>query len=238
MKKILVNILLLIMCVSSLSACTSESKTIEEVTNDTVVSDTNNTNKVSDNNTSSDNKNTSDTTSDNNDIDLYKSSYISYITSLNENDENASGYKYSLIYVDDNEVPELFINTNVDALGTKIVTIYNGVINEIELSSVIEYIEKTGLIRTYGGTMDNYTMNIYKLENGGFDTIATANIYLSEDDLKAAKEGETFNWTYTWQGNVTSEEEYNANMNAIFEIGSGITPIGEYTSEDIISLLD
>lgn len=220
MKKILINILMIVACVCLLTACGSKTNTNEEVAN----------------NTTTENKTTDQTTDDL--ADAYKVAYEAYIKGIEESSEDTSNYTYALIDVDDDGTPELFVNTNVDATGTKIVSMHNGTGTDVQLASSVEYIEKSGLIKSYGGSMDNYTIEIYKLENGEFTKVFSGTESLSDEARKAAEESGTYEWTYAIDSQEVSEEEFNSQMTGIFEIGSGVTPEATYTGEEMIALLN
>lgn len=214
MKKTLINILLVIACVCLLTACGSKTSTNQDVADDVVT----------------------ETTDDL--ANAYKVAYEAYIKGLEESSEDTSNYTYALINLDDDGTPELFINTNVDATGTIIVSMHNGTGTDIKLSSSIEYIENSGLIKSTGGSMDNYTITIYKLENGEFTEVFSGTESLSDEALKAAEESGVYEWTYTMDGKEVTEEEFNGEMTGIFEMGSGITPEATYNAEEMIVLLN
>lgn len=95
--------------------------------------------------------------------------YANYIESL----EGASWYNYMLIYLDKDDVPELFVSTECEAGGEIVATYYHGEVKTYQLSRLgTQYIAYSGLMYTDTGHMDYYPVYITRLENGMFNKIA------------------------------------------------------------------
>lgn len=228
MKNIIAKILILIASSCLLIACSSkQEETIEATTTPT-------TNEPA-------NEESKDSTADNNDEQVYKVAYQTYIAGLQTSEESIDDYTYALIYLDDDDIPELFVNTNVDATAARIVSVHDGVgVDEI-VSCSSEYIESSGLIKSNFGSMDYYTTSIFKLEGGQFTLIGVGVQYLSDEALEARSNDEDYSWTYEWADEnnyeTVSEEEFNGYMNALYEIGSGKTIEATYNTDEILELL-
>ena len=98
--------------------------------------------------------------------DPWRVAYLNYIDNLQEIYEGTDGgtFTYYLIYLDDNDIPELFIETDSEASGERIVTYYNGDTVDYQLSRIgSTYIERSGLLFTDTGHMDYYPVYITKL---------------------------------------------------------------------------
>ena len=74
--------------------------------------------------------------------------------------------KYSLIYVDDDDIPELYINTGYSVGGEFVVSFYDGNVRAMNrYRGGIKYIEYGGLLYSDWGHMGLYPFNIYMLGN-------------------------------------------------------------------------
>lgn len=80
---------------------------------------------------------------------------------------------FSLIYVDDDDIPELFLGGDCEATGERICTYKNGQIIEQNFPRLdgTSYIEKSGLIENCYGNMGCYGMDLYRLNNGKFEIV-------------------------------------------------------------------
>ena len=100
----------------------------------------------------------------------WKNTYLKYIV---DNKEEFLGY--ALIYIDDDDVPELYLTGNSEATGDVICSYKNGKFIEQQLNRINggSYLPKTGLIFNFNGNMGYYTANVYRLNNDGFSEILT-----------------------------------------------------------------
>lgn len=172
--------------------------------------------------------------------DLWKQAYIDYLNSFANIDELASNYTYFLIYVDDNDVPELFIRTNCEASGESIVTYFDGEINDIHLSRIgSAYVDKSGLVMTNTGHMDYYPVTITKLENGMISDVANGMSYWADEDRERYANGETEDYilSYEWEEQAVTEEEFYTHINEIYDMEKSHTPERGYVLEEFISIL-
>ncbi len=80
---------------------------------------------------------------------------------------------FNLIYVDDDDIPELFLGGDCEATGERICTYKNGQIIEQNFHRLdgTSYIEKSGLIENCYGNMGCYGMDLYRLNNGKFEKV-------------------------------------------------------------------
>ena len=160
--------------------------------------------------------------------------YANYIESL----EYASEYMYTLIYLDKDESPELFITTNCEAGGEIVVTYYGGEVIEYRLSRIgTTYIEYSGLMCTSTGHMDYYPLYISKLEDGIFSVIAEGVSYLSEESREALSNEGDYVLTYEWEEAEVSEAEYYDHVAEYFELEKSLYPEPAYTETEILSVL-
>lgn len=97
----------------------------------------------------------------------WQKAYISQVNMLSENDD----YEYSLIYVDNNNIPELYTSCKSHEDG-KMYTYYDNEIKYVQdfgtsfENAFCGYIEKEGTFLTSATGVTGYSIDIYKLENG------------------------------------------------------------------------
>lgn len=131
------------------------------------------------------------------------------------------GFTFTLIYLDDDDVPELFVDTGVEAGGQFIVGFYNGEIVKEHFRRIgSQYIEKSGLVYTNTGHMDYYPVDITKYENGEFTVIGSGISYVTEEDWKKMTEDENYPYTltYEWENEQVTEDEFNAKVAELYDL--------------------
>jgi len=135
-------------------------------------------------------------------------------------------YHYSLIYLDDDEIPELHAGSSVGAAGDKVVTYYEKRINVLELyRQAAYYVKKSGLLYDNSGHMDYYPVGIYQLKQGKFYMIGEG-IYGCLDEERQFiydKDGniEDIVYQYEWEGVRMEEEEFYAEIEKLFPTKQG-----------------
>ena len=104
----------------------------------------------------------------------WRQAYSDYVKKAAKEGYNS----FNLIYVDNDDVPELFLGSGIEATGERLCTYHNGKIVEQTLYRTYStsYIENSGLIQNYYGSQGCYGIEIYKLENGKFEMLHTAYI--------------------------------------------------------------
>ncbi len=138
----------------------------------------------------------------------------------------------SMTYIDDDDIPELFISTPAEASGEIVVTYYNGNLHTCQLSRIgSQYIERSGLIYSNNGHMWCFPVTITKLENGEFSVLGSGIREYSVD------ENENHINKYTWQNESVSEEEFNNNIDELFDREKGMRPQRVYSPEEMLSKL-
>lgn len=104
----------------------------------------------------------------------WRQAYADYVKKAAKEGYNS----FNLIYVDNDDVPELFLGSGIEATGERLCTYHNGKIVEQTLYRTYStsYIENSGLIQNYYGSQGCYGIEIYKLQNGKFTMLHTAYI--------------------------------------------------------------
>lgn len=146
---------------------------------------------------------------------------------------------YALVYIDNDEIPELYVYGSFEAEGDWIYTINQ----ESEVVSLNfnrtqggSYIERSGLFCNDNGNMGFYNTDIFELKDGEFSRIAGGlriDSYNHGDLLKTdyywenktlhienghivTDEGSIFDREY-WEGKALSETEYTVAYNTVFD---------------------
>jgi|GEM_PF-1719069 len=129
----------------------------------------------------------------------WKKAYLDYI-----NQAYYEGFiSYNLIYVDDNDVPELYLCGAGEYIGEKICTYTNGVIVELPLYRLCgtSFKERSGLIMNSNGHMGYYSDSLYKLENGVFTR-------LHYGTIEEVETSTSYVYVYTVDGVEVAGAEY------------------------------
>lgn len=152
-------------------------------------------------------------------------------------DSQNTDFRYSLIYVDNDDIPELLINTQVEASGEIIYTYYDNHLAEQQLSRIgTVYIPENGLLYNNCGHMGYYPSTVYELKNGVFSAIASG-VYqdaYAEDGNRILNENGEPVYEYYWNDEKVSERDFHENLNSVFDTASGIRPAEEHTIEEIL----
>ena len=108
------------------------------------------------------------------DQDDYMSIYIQYVKS----DETLSAMdaypRYTLVYIDDDTIPEMILQGESNAEGFCVLALHNGVVSKLYTSSTnLYFIEKSGLLNNRHCYFGNCGEEVYQLKNGEFVLMAT-----------------------------------------------------------------
>lgn len=140
--------------------------------------------------------------------DVWKQSYIDYIETDPDIAFNPDWCTCGLIYVDDDEIPELIIEYSNEADGTRIVSYKNENIVSYQFSRTggIGYIEREGLVHNSIGAMGSLVDEFVFLDDKGFHDYGHGYRYGESQDFT--------NFThFIWNDEEVSEEEYMTYLN-------------------------
>lgn len=128
------------------------------------------------------------------------------------------GTECRLIYVNDDLIPELYIDYIIYADGSRVYTYQNNKVDRVMTGTGgVRWIEKENLLLDSGGQMDVYYDNVYEIQNGKFVQIADGK-YGSSDLSKPPEydaQGEPI-YEYYWDGMKISNYKYEESLNRIF----------------------
>ncbi|MDE5699040.1 MAG: hypothetical protein K2I96_16815 [Lachnospiraceae bacterium] len=191
-------------------------------------------------------------------LEEWKQAYLNYLDTLTGADLCA----YSLIYVDDDEIPELVIDygpddghVRVDGGCRVILTFHDHVLDEWKpLRSRFTYIERENLIcnvsDSYGENERFHSDTVYAIRDGKWVYVGGGN-YREHVDTSAISvkmamlfggdidEEKYLIYEYCWDDAdaYISEEAYAARLNEIYPDGLGIYPQKYYVLDDICSII-
>lgn len=146
-------------------------------------------------------------------------------------------FTYSLIYVNDDEIPELAMDSGFSAGGTLILTCGNGQVDEwMARRGNFDYIERGNQIHNPGGLMGTYYDRIATIENGVWVDAAEGNYGDPPEGVVQDEEG-NFVYEYFWEEEPVTEEEYVERLNAVYDTDKAVYPERWYIGEELVSIL-
>lgn len=152
--------------------------------------------------------------------------------------QNGDAYHaYSLIFVNNDNVPELAVSTGAEAGGCQILTFAGGRIDVLQTRRLnFSYIKKGNLLLNSDGHMDSYFDDVYRIENGRWRSVASGESY-----------GYTSTWSdvlgrfvcrnYSWNGQNTTMERYMSALAQVYDEGRSSYAPFDYSYEEIMALL-
>lgn len=146
---------------------------------------------------------------------------------------------YSLIYVDDDLIPEIYIEGGSYVVGDVLLH-YSGekISTKLFYSQGGEYGATSGLMRDNGGHQGLYYIKNYKLENGRLIEIGQYSWEEAFDD-NSGEYGGTQYESYTLDGSEVTKEQYEETINSYFggvELQPCVPSYGR--DQDILSYLE
>lgn len=164
-------------------------------------------------------------------VDEWKQAYYDYLKGM---DDLSSYEGFSLLYVNDDEVPELYLFGNCQAVGQIYATYYKGQVNFVQLSRLSSlFSERGNLIINDDGCTDYYYDIFYTIENGKFVKTHTGESHEYYDESVDA-----FIANYTWDGETVSDEEYTLCLKKVIGARYMVNPPVQFSNaEDMFAYL-
>ncbi|MDE5587515.1 MAG: C-type lectin domain-containing protein [Acetatifactor sp.] len=178
-------------------------------------------------------------------LEEWKQRYLNYL----EENNYADTCTYSLIYVDDDNIPEMVVDTGGEAGGCQLLTFRDHVLDVWQSARLnITYIERGNLICNSDGNMGYYYDNVYTIQDGKWVYVDGGIWGDGPDGVQIGENGnylEFFYWTGEepwdreeyWFGEEITEEEYEARLNAIYPMEQSMYPQKYYILDEIKSVL-
>lgn len=145
----------------------------------------------------------------------WQQAYIDYI---NETDQEGVR-TYVLIYLDEDDIPELVDIGTCEAEGCRIINYSDGKAWETQLRRLyFNYLERENLLCNSEGNMDSYTDLVFSIQNGRMELVASG-AFGAEDNsnVQFDAEGNPI-YQYEWNGISMTEEEYKKALNEVYDI--------------------
>ena len=162
----------------------------------------------------------------------WKTAYLDFIESRES--EYDFDYRYALVYVDNDDIPELYAMGVCEADGDLICSYKNGNVIEQHLGRRLggKYVERSGIVINQNGHMGKYYDNVYKLDQTGFSLILNASyseryVTLENNDFEIINE-------YFIDGKTVSEDEYNNAVNSAVDLSQTMEFYEKSVSYDVI----
>lgn len=150
--------------------------------------------------------------------------YYNYYSTINSN-------IYQLLYINDDNIPELYVDYGTTAAGSKI-AYFNGnkVITQSLYVSGLTYLEKENLFRDSGGHMDEYYDIIYSIQDDNFNVIASGHYGAPDNSNVQLDSSGNPIYVYYWNDEQTTKEGYQEMLEKSFDTSREISPFGDYNS--------
>lgn len=136
----------------------------------------------------------------------WKKAYLDWL----KEDESATMGKFALLHINADDIPELYYTFNENA---STLCSYNGSAVIHQNLATLYYIEKKIFFLDSGGRMGVYYDTVYALEDGTFQVMHNGEFNHFDDAPEAS--GERV-YTYLWDSEKISEEEYERRLNTAF----------------------
>lgn len=168
------------------------------------------------------------------DKEPWEQAYLDYLDGF----EASGSCTYSLIYVDEDEIPELVIDSGFEAGGCQILTWHDGGLDVLQTSRLyFTYIEKGNLLCNSEGNMGYYYDNVYAIKDGSWDFIG-GGTYQDPPDGPKLDENDDYIFEYHWLEQPVEKAEYEQRFHAVYPEEEGKTPEVYYIEVEMRSLLE
>jgi len=140
----------------------------------------------------------------------WKTTYLNFCEQKKD-----SHLSYALVYVDGDDIPELYLSGIDEATGDSICAYKNGTVVEQPLHRIGGgwYIEKSGNIINKNGHMGQLHTHAYKLNDAGFTLVFESH---SSERIETLENGEVrLYFEYSIGDETVNEAEYNSAVNAV-----------------------
>lgn len=149
-------------------------------------------------------------TTDNASISQWKSAYLNFLETRKD-----THLSYALVYIDNDNIPELYLSGDCEATGDSICTYKNGAVIEQPLHRIGGgwYVEKSGYVINKNGHMGQLHTHVYKLNEVGFELTFEAQ---SSERIETLENDEVrLYFEYSIGDEAVNEAEYNTAVNDV-----------------------
>lgn len=146
---------------------------------------------------------------------VWRQAYLDY---LDKECVQADNEGYALLYLDEDEIPELVEIGNCEAVGCRIDAYADGKVHVNQLNRLFfSYLRGQNLLCNSEGHMDNYYDIIYRLKNGELELVEDG-YYGAEDNTNVQfDENDEPIYQYWWNNVSVTKEEYQNALNKVYD---------------------
>ena len=145
-------------------------------------------------------------------VSSWQDAYTDYLM-----EQGGDSDTYALIYVNNDSIPELVIDSGVEAQGCRILTYGAGQVNVLTTRRLgFTYIERGNRLCNSDGIQDSYYDDVYEIRDGRWVCIARGEYF-----------GYLYGWNdilqryvcrnYRWNGQATDIAQYMVNLTAVYD---------------------
>lgn len=171
--------------------------------------------------------------------DDWRKAYEEYLWNVWGRNNVGKTFLYSLIYVNDDDIPELVLDGMVEASGCLILTYKDGYIDVLQTSRLFfSYEERKNLLNNSEGCQGAYYDDIYKIKDGKWKRVATG--YYEEfinEEAERDEKGRYICKYYSWNGEETTYKEYYKKLEQVYDEENAVTPNRYYVWDEILCML-
>ena len=138
---------------------------------------------------------------------------------------------YELVYLNDDSIPELWIDYCFSYAGTRIMSYYNDQLVTSSLSAgTLTYEERNNVFYHSWGHMGQFSDTVYQLTDEGLTKTATGTYHMYDENGNL-----TSDFHYKWENSSVAEDQYKQNLSSYvnpdtaFSTGSEDSEIYDYT---------
>lgn len=170
--------------------------------------------------------------------DSWKQLYIDFL----QTQDTEAWDGFTLIWLDDDEIPELAEIGSSEATGCRIINYDDGEIIVTQLDRLnFTYIERENLLCNSDGHMDSYYDLVYSLVDKRMVRIAEG-YYGAEDNSKLQFDSDgNAVYDYEWNGASVSKGDYEEKLNAVYDSArakNGYTSENLYSAQEMIDYIE
>ena len=156
----------------------------------------------------------------------WRSAYAGILSEMGAEKEN---YNFALIYVDEDDIPELVCDSGVEAGGCQIYTWHDGVTDQLQTHRLgYTYIEKKNLFRNSDGVQGVFFDIVYEIQDGKWTEVADGG-YSAEENVSEVY--------CRWNGRDVDRSSYDALLNQVYDTTAEKGPDNYYIYDEMYSLL-
>lgn len=152
--------------------------------------------------------------------------------------QNGDAYfSYDLIYVNDDDTPELVVSTGAEAGGCQILTYGGSGLQILQTRRLhFTYVRRGNLLCNADGHMDSYFDDVYAIENGRWRCIASGVSWGYFGEFSEVL-GRYLCRNYQWNGKNVSIAEYLNALSQVYPSHRAEEPALQYNYAEMLSLL-